>query len=63
MRSIMNLTLDKYKNGLVEFTDVANAEKNLLDNETTFIESNAQILQNFVSFYKATGGGYNFYSH
>ena len=62
MKSIMNLTLDKYKNGLVEFTDVANAEKNLLENETTFIESNAQILQNFVSFYKATGGGYNFYS-
>lgn len=60
MQNIMNLTLDKYKNGLINFTDVAAAEQNLLESELALIESNAQILQNFVSFYKATGGGYNF---
>lgn len=63
MQNIMNLTLDKYKNGLINFTDVASAEQNLLESELALIESNAQILQNFVSFYKATGGGYNFKNH
>jgi len=63
MQNIMNLTLDKYKNGLINFTDVATAEQNLLESELALIENNAQILQNFVSFYKATGGGYNFRYH
>lgn len=60
MRNIMNLTKEKYKNGLVDFTDVATAEQNLLSAQTDYTDSNAQILQNIISFYKATGGGYNF---
>jgi NodT family efflux transporter outer membrane factor (OMF) lipoprotein len=63
MQNIMNLTLNKYKNGLISFTDVARAEQNLLESELAYIESNAQILQNFVSFYKAVGGRYNFVSY
>lgn len=60
MRHILDLTKEKYKNGLVDFTDVANAEQNLLATQTKFAQSNAQILQNIIAFYKATGGGYNF---
>ena len=60
MRNIMNLTKEKYKNGLVNFTDVASAEQNLLSAQTEFADSNALILKNLITFYKATGGGYNF---
>lgn len=59
MQNIINLTREKYKNGLVDFTDVATAEQNLLSAQTAFAESNAQILQSIIAFYKATGGGYN----
>ena len=56
----MNLTQTKYKNGLVDFTDVATAEQNLLNAQNALIDSNAAILQNLTAFYKASGGGYNF---
>lgn len=59
MQNIMKLTKDKYANGLIEFTDVAQAEQDLLDAQNNLAESNAQILQNITNFYKATGGGYN----
>lgn len=60
IQNIMVLTQEKYKNGLVDFTDVATAEQNLLLAQTDYAESNAQILQSLISFYKATGGGYHF---
>ena len=60
MNAIMNLTKEKYKNGLVSFTDVADAEQNLLSAQSELIESNASILLYLTAFYKATGGGYNF---
>jgi len=59
MQNILKLTHEKYKNGLVNFTDVANAEKQLLSAQTDFISSNANILLSLTAFYKATGGGYN----
>ena len=55
----MNLTREKYENGLVDFTDVATAEQNLLNAQTALAASNAEILQYITAFYKATGGGYN----
>lgn len=60
MNNIMDLTKEKYKNGLINFTDVANAEQNLLSAQKELIESNASILLYLTAFYKATGGGYNF---
>lgn len=60
MKNIMLLTKEKYQNGLVDFTDVANAERDLLDTQTAYVESNAEILHYLTAFYKATGGGYNF---
>lgn len=59
MQNIMTLTYDKYKNGLVDFTEVAHAEQNLLEAQNKLISSNADILVAIVTFYKATGGGYN----
>jgi NodT family efflux transporter outer membrane factor (OMF) lipoprotein len=60
MQNIFNLTKLKYQNGLIEFTDLASAEQNFLSAQTTLIDANASILQYLISFYKATGGGYNF---
>ena len=59
MQNILSLTYKKYENGLIDFTDVAAAEQEMLKAEIDFIESNSLILQNIVAFYKATGGGYN----
>ena len=60
MRNIFYITLDKYKNGLIEFSDLANAEQDYLSAQNTFVQSNANILQGIALFNKATGGGYNF---
>ncbi len=59
MRNILELTHNKYENGLIEFTDVATAEQDYLNAQNALAESNAEILQNLTAFYKATGGGYN----
>ena len=60
MRNIFNLTKNKYENGLIEFTDLAQAEQDVLKAQNDYIDSNTAILQNITTFYKATGGGYNF---
>lgn len=59
MRNVMELTRNKYENGLIEFTDVATAEQDYLNAQNALAESNAAILQYLTTFYKATGGGYN----
>lgn len=59
MRNVMELTRNKYENGLIEFTDVATAEQDYLSAQNALAESNAAILQYLTAFYKATGGGYN----
>ena len=60
MRNILDLSQEKYKNGLISFTDVATAEQNLLNAQINLISSNTNILQNITAFYKSVGGGYNF---
>ena len=60
MQNILDLTKEKYKNGLVDFTEVTRAEQNLLQAQLDTVESQAQFLQSFLSFYKSTGGGFNF---
>ncbi len=56
--NILRLTFSKYKNGLVNFSEVLNSEQQLLQSQTSFVNSNGQLLQNIVSFYKSIGGGY-----
>lgn len=60
MRNILELSQEKYQNGLISFTDVATAEQNLLNAQINLVTSNANILQNITAFYKSVGGGYNF---
>lgn len=56
-RQVAELTLDKYKQGLLEFSDVLTSQQNLLDSQNALVTSNAQIYQNIVTFYKSVGGG------
>ena len=49
----------KYKIGLIEFSEVLKSQQDLLDIQTKYITSNANIYQNIASFYKALGGGYS----
>ena len=59
MKNILTLTKNKFDAGLIEFTDLAQAEQDLLDAQLNAVESNATIIKNITAFYKATGGGYN----
>ena len=58
MKNILTFTLEKYQNGLVDFTDVASAEQNFLSAQNNVITSNTDILLALTSFYKAIGGEY-----
>ncbi len=61
-QKVADLTIEKYKQGLVEFSEVLTSQQNLLAAQQSFIESNAKIYTNLVSFYKAVGGGQNEHS-
>lgn len=58
-KQVMTLTLNKYQNGLIEFSDLLTTEQQLLNAQLDLIESNGKIYQNITFFYKAVGGGYN----
>ena len=58
MRKVLNALKAKYKEGLIEFGDLLNAEQNLLTAEANLVKSNGQIYKNIIGFYKAVGGGY-----
>lgn len=58
MRQVLSLTLDKYKQGLLAFSDLLTAEQNYLHAQITTTTSNGTIYQNIIAFYKAAGGGY-----
>ena len=60
MKNVLEITKEKYKNGLVDFVELADSEQKFLDIENTYLEANAKVLLNITSFYKAIGGGYNF---
>ena len=54
---ILELSMQKYKNGLIDFSDVLTAEQNKLSAEQEYLQSNANIYLDVISFYKAVGGG------
>lgn len=58
MGEVLKLTLFKYKEGLIEFSDVLTAEQNYLQSQISLIDSNGAIYRNIIAFYKASGGGY-----
>ncbi|MBR6663643.1 MAG: efflux transporter outer membrane subunit [Alphaproteobacteria bacterium] len=53
------LSLEKYKQGLLAFSDVLTSQQNLLSAQNANITSNAEVLSNIISFYKSIGGGYS----
>lgn len=57
-KKVLDLTLERYRQGLVDFNVILSAEQNLLDAQNSFIASNGAIYQDVIAFYKAIGGGY-----
>lgn len=57
-KQVAGLTLDKYKQGLIDFSDVLTSQQDLLQSQNALIASNAAIYEDIISFYKAVGGGY-----
>ncbi len=55
-----NLAWDRYKAGLVDFTDVLDAERSLQDYQDRLAESQGRVTSNLVRIYKALGGGWSY---
>ena len=58
MRQVLTSMRDKYKDGLIEFSDLLASEQNLLEAQNNLTDSSGSIYLNIISFYKAVGGGY-----
>lgn len=56
------LAKDKYKAGLVDFTDVLDAQRSLLTYEDQLATSKGAVTTNLISLYKAMGGGWESYA-
>ncbi len=55
---VVNATKERYRSGLITFSDVLTAEQNKLSAQNNVLTSQAKIFQNLVAYYKACGGGY-----
>ena len=53
---VANLMQSKYKNGLIDYTDVLQAEQNRLQVQMQMIKSSGTLYANLIRFYKAIGG-------
>jgi len=56
-RETVSLIKDNYQNGLVSFQNVLDAERTKFDAEDTETFSRGEIARNYISLYKALGGG------
>ena len=54
--SVAELMQSKYENGLIDYTDVLQAEQNRLQAQTEMIKSSGSLYTNLIRFYKAVGG-------
>jgi NodT family efflux transporter outer membrane factor (OMF) lipoprotein len=54
----LELSRDLYQQGVVDFFDVLNIQKNLATYEDSIVRLEAQLLQKIVYLYKALGGGW-----
>lgn len=57
-RTAAELAVDKYKNGLTDFSNVINAQSALLSLEEQYVVSEGEITSNIVRIFKALGGGW-----
>ena len=55
---VVHSTEERYRNGLISFSEVLTAEQNKLSAQNNTLSSQAKIFQNLVAYYKACGGGY-----
>jgi multidrug efflux system outer membrane protein len=58
-RSSLTIAQDEYRVGLVNFASVLQAQNALLNSEDQLTQSDAQVLSDLVSVYKALGGGWS----
>ena len=56
MAQASRLTVQKYEQGLVEYSDVLDAETRRLQAQTDMVQSNSALYTNIITFYKAIGG-------
>lgn len=57
-RSAVQISSDKYKNGLTDFSNVLDAQRNLLRLQDELAVSKGKITGNLIRLYKALGGGW-----
>ena len=57
MREASRLTTQKYEQGLVDYSEVLDAETRRLSAQTNMVQSNGTLYTNVITFYKAVGGG------
>lgn len=58
-RRELELQIDRYKQGLCDFTDVADAQTSVLEYEDSVAEAHASTLSALVTLYTALGGGWD----
>ncbi len=58
-QEVVDLSLERYRHGLTDFTDVANAQITYLQNHTTYQTARATLFSCIVRLYKSLGGGFN----
>lgn len=56
----LDLALDRYRQGLSDFTNVADAQMSWLQYQNSLVSSHAQALTSLVSLYTALGGGWEY---
>lgn len=55
----LELAMDRYKLGLSDFTNVANAQLTLLENRNALLSAKSNALNDLVSLYQSLGGGWD----
>lgn len=55
----LSLALDRYKQGLAGFTNVVDAQQDLLSNQNSYASCNNKSLQALIDLYVAMGGGWS----
>lgn len=57
-KQVLDIMFEKYRSGLIDFSQLLTAEQDLLSSQNAMIASNSAVFQKLISFYKAIGGGY-----
>lgn len=55
----LKLSIDLYKNSLTQFSNVVDAQMNVLENQNSLIVSHGQALNYIIQIFEAIGGGWN----